>query len=863
MLFISHIKLNGFESPSLLNYEHPYLSFQLSSDKKNTRQAAYSIDIFSKDGTVYQSGKVDSAQSVHIPLPLSLLPHTDYTLSVSVWSNHGERAEGTTHFHTALAEADFEGAIWITPKTHLTGEGVYFRRKFAIERPVKKAELFYAGLGCSYVYLNGTSLTSTYLDPPSTNYEEMVYYRSLDLTEHIKVGGNALTFEVGEGFYAQSRVWVNYNAYYGPECLRALLSITYQDGSVSHFPTNPEDWYTHASPVTLNSVYGGECFDARRTVEGFADYNGAEEGWQKAITDTTPKGKMVGCDLGGVEIIKHLPAKSVSPCAGEYDGAWIFDMGENMSGVFSATLPPSPAGAIYIFRTAETLTPDGNLDHRSTGAYATQCIQQDIYICKGNPEGEVYTPRFTYHGFRYIELTGFHEFSNGYGTVPPVDMIEGLMLSSKMTETVDFKTDYQPLQHLHELMKNTYRSNFHGYPEDCPAREKCGWLGDAQIVCEWGLYAYDSTPFYEKFLLDIATTKKIYGKWHMIAPGRRDCDEASSLWGCAQVLIPYWLWQYQNNTTAIKTHLPLMHEWVAHELAQAKEYIISEGLGDWLPPCGNNSPKRMPVAHSSTFMLYEIAHRMAEICHVFETEKEAYYTHLADEVKQAIIDHFYLPDQHSYGYWGSDGVALTLHLYPEGEHDALQNALKERMQADDFAMPTGIYGNKYLVPALFDAGLGDMALAYLFHPTHASFATMMAEGATSIWERLEMRITEPDKSLRVASHNHPMHGGFLSSCFTHMAGIRPMSPGFATFSVNPCFTKHIHNLSMAYESPYGTISFDYHIGENGVVCHLTVPANATAVLTFKEGKCHKIDGTPLNLGQNIGSGTYEITFDMN
>ena len=168
-----------------------------------------------------------------------------------------------------------------------------------------------------------------------------------------------------------------------------------------------------------------------------------------------------------------------------------------------------------------------------------------------------------------------------------------------------------------------------------------------------------------------------------------------------------------------------MHEWVAHELAQAKEYIISEGLGDWLPPCGNSSPKRMPVAHSSTFMLYEIAHRMAEICHVFETEKEAYYIHLAEEVKQAIISHFYLPDQHSYGYWGSDGVALCLGLLPEGERQAATEALAAKIKADDFEMATGIYGNKYLVPALFDAGLGDMALAYLFHPTHASFATMM------------------------------------------------------------------------------------------------------------------------------------------
>jgi alpha-L-rhamnosidase len=260
---------------------------------------------------------------------------------------------------------------------------------------------------------------------------------------------------------------------------------------------------------------------------------------------------------------------------------------------------------------------------------------------------------------------------------PDLSIATGYALATELGEIGSFECDHGDVMRFHKLMKSTFLSNYHGFPEDCPAREKCGWLGDAQIVCNTGIMNYDMGSFYEKYMQDIRTSHDTYGVWQMTAPGMRGCGEASPLWGCAQVIIPYYMYRYLGDERVVRDNFDLMEEWVAHELARSNDMIIDVGLGDWAPSGGNQHPRRMPVKHSSTMMFYEICLRMTELIRALNLgeEKANYYYSLGEQIKESIIRNFYDKEKHSYGYWGSDGVALQLGLYPEGEKDALLKAL--------------------------------------------------------------------------------------------------------------------------------------------------------------------------------------------
>ena len=827
------LTLNGTESPMLAPVAGVRFGWKIDSDIKNTQQVCYRLKIFCGDEPVFDSGTVVSGISADIaPEGLNLRNETEYTLKVEAETNHGETAEGTMNFSTELAPDGWDGAKWIRPAVHIPGWAPYMRTKFILEeKQITSAVLYCCGLGCSEFYINGKRTDDNYIDPPSTNYEASILYRAFEVKDLLKNGGNALAVLLGEGFYSQSRVWGQRGMVFGPVCAIAKLRITFADGTVQTVITDPTTWSGKYSPITVNNIYGGEIYDCRLETPDFAEYEGSENGWEKVVADETPKGRLVGCLMPPVKIIREIPAVSVKCASGKNDGAWIFDMGENFAGIYEVSLPPSPRGAVYVFRTAETVNAGGDLDFRSSGAFATQCIQQEIYIARGDECGEVYRPRFTYHGFRYVEITGIHDFSQGYGTMPKAKMIKGLALATALRPIGSFDSSNEDLNNLARVMHNTFLSNYHGHPEDCPAREKCGWLGDAEIVANWALFNYDMTAAYEKYLQDIRETTEVYGSWQMISPGKRGCGEASPLWGCAQIIIPYWMWRYTGNRSIILNNIDMMRKWVDHEVARAKDFVISEGLGDWCPPGGNDGKRRIPVEQSSTFMFYEICDKMAELSRAFGFGDEEKYRNLADDIRGALITNFYDRKKHSFGYWASNGAALILGVYPKGDRQALLEATVAEIRRDDYAMCTGIYGNKYLVPALIEAGFGDDALKFLFNRSATSFGTMLDQGATSMWESTEMHMVECDAGKDVASYNHPMQGGFMYSYYTCLAGIEPLEPGFRRFRIKPCHAQSISRIKMQFDSPYGQIGVAYCAKSDGsgYSYTLTVPANTQAV----------------------------------
>ncbi len=852
MLKLYDLSVNAVKAPAFIPVSDLELSWKLDSDRQNVRQSDYRITVTAADGTVaYDTATVNAATSVHVPLQVALATRTAYTITVSVTDNFGETASISLPVSTAIAPDEWE-AQWIKPRRHIEGWAPYLRTKFTCRTGISSAKLYVCGLGCGEYTINGRRIGNDLIDPPISNYERIVYYRIYDVKDYLGEQ-NALAALLGEGFYSQSRVWGSAGMKYGDVCLKARLEITYEDGHVQVITTNTEDWTYKYSPISSNNLYAGETYDTRLETPDFADYDGDEEDWGPVIEDVTPRGILTLCEMPPVRITRTLPAVSVKQVSGRQDGAWIIDFGENVAGVVELHTRNSPRGAQYVLRYAETINEDGTLDHRSIGAFATQCIQQDIYIARGDAEGEVWRPRFTYHGFRYVEITGYHDL-RAYGTDPEPCVAVCHVMTTDLAPAGSFESDHKDLGDLRRVMMSTFLSNYHGIPEDCPAREKCGWLGDAQVVCNTGLMNFDVEAPYRKYLRDLRTSDDVYGVWQMIAPGKRGCGEASPLWGCANVIIPYWMYRYCGCESVVRENWDMMEKWVRHELDDAKrnapetgsDFIITRGLGDWCPPGGNyNNPRRIPVPESSTAMLFEIALRMDELACALDLPTAIDYAALAADVKAAFNAAFWLSDVHRYSTWGTCGVALELGLYPDGEEENLLSALLTLMAEDEYAMSTGIYGNKYLVPALSDRGYGDLALKFLFNREQTSFGTMLADGATSLWEELDMKGIGQPRNMGTSSYNHPMHSGFAYFMQAHIGGIQPILPGFAEFEIKPCTYHTIHKAAVTHICPYGEIKVDFErTYGKGTVYHVTIPANTTA--HFRAG----------GMDERLGSGTY-------
>ncbi len=850
MLILQDLAVNAVKAPRFVPCDGLELSWKLVSDRQGVLQKDYRIVITAADGSViYDTEVVDASRSVHVPLDITLDSRADYLLDLLVTDNTGDTAESTLALSTAIDPEEWE-AQWIKPRRHIEGWAPYLRTKFVCRPDIRRAKLYVCGLGCGEYTINGMPVSHDLIDPPISNYEREVYYRIYDVTSLL---GEQNTFValLGEGWYSQSRVWGSHGMKYGDVCLLCRLEIEYADGEMQVITSGTEDWTYKYSPITSNNLYAGETYDCRLETPDVHDYNGDDSDWGSVVEDTTPRGTLRLCEMPAVRVTRTLPAVSVKQASGRNDGAWIIDFGENVAGVVELHTRNSPRGAQYILRYAETINEDGTLDHRSTGGFATQCIQQDIYIARGDAEGETWSPRFTYHGFRYVEITGYHDL-RAYGTDPELSVAVCRVVNTALDATGTFESTHRDLDRLHRIMTTTFLSNYHGIPEDCPAREKCGWLGDAEVVSDTCIYNLDVEASYRKYLRDMKSSDDVYGVWQMIAPGKRGCGEATPLWGCANVIIPHRMYRYYGCESVIHENWHMMEKWMAHEIMDARKnveetgsaYIITRGLGDWCPPVGNRSPRRIPVPESSTAMFYETATIMATLAAELELPTSVDYAALAASIKEAFNELYWIPELHRYSTWGTCGVALQIGLCPDGEEEHLLNALLALMAEDDYAMPTGIYGNKYLVPALAERGHGDLALKFLLSRDHASFGTMLDDGATSLWECLEMRGIGQPREKDCASYNHPMHAGFAYFYHAHVGGIRPLKPGFAEFEIKPCYFADIPAATVCHISPYGEIVVAFERKGGKTTYSVTVPANTVA--HFRAG----------GMDETVGSGTH-------
>jgi len=538
------------------------------------------------------------------------------------------------------------------------------------------------------------------------------------------------------------------------------------------------------------------------------------------------------------------------------DGKWIFDLGQNISGWANIRVN-EPAGTRITLRFAEILSPDGkDLDVSTAGTDATGVEQTSIYICKGGG-WETWEPRFSYHGFRYVEVGGLnHE--------PPVEMLEGVHVRSFVESRGSFNCSNELLNRIYRTSLWTIEDNLHSVPEDCPHREKCAWLGDAHCMAETSIYNFDMPQFWTKFMYDIETVlgrggetseglKATPGIPCNIAVGRRLCQEARPDWGAAIVLIPWYLYLYYEDTDVIAHHYEHMKRFVDYVDGMAKAGIVYQGYGDWCPPDGGTRME-CPVELSSTAYHYKtlmIMERFATI--MGRTDDVGRFWAASQRTKDAFNRKFLDKNAMSYGSQTANAVALRFGLAPEGNDTEVGKALaSEVVDRHQGHFWTGIHGSRPLFTMLCDSGFENVAYEAMTKADFPGFAFALSLGFTT-WPEIFANSTD-GRPVPNGSFNHSMQSGFAAWFHEGLGGIRPMSdiPGFKQIRLKPYGFMQIASAEAWHMSMYGQIFSSWKNSDDRFEWTISIPPNTTAVVYVPAKDVEKVEENGASARQSPG-----------
>ncbi len=709
-----------------------------------------------------------------------------------------------------MAPAPGRDTQWIgSPTGTDPGSAPLLRREFEMNGPLVSATLLISGLGYYEACINGKRVGDHVLDPAQTDYEKRVFYVAYEVTSMITEGNNALGVMLGNGWYNQDRVWSETGLVYGRPRLLAELHLETGDGETIVLATEAGGWTCHPGPVTDNNIYAGETYDARLEQPGWCSPGFDDSHWEPVEELEPPGGRLELQNIPPIRRTELLRPLSITERSHD---TCIVDMGQNFAGWAKIRLR-APAGATIRLRFAEDLTREGAIDTASTGVFATGVEQIDRYTCRGDGL-EIWEPRFTCHGFRYVEVSG-------WPGKPSADDITGVAVHTDLKRAGAFMSSDARLNRLHNMAIRTHRSNVHGIPEDCPARERCGWLGDANVVCEYSLWNFHAGTFWKKFLGDIETTRALHdGLPCNVSPGKRT-SKAKPDWAAAYIMIPWYLYLFEGDSDVFKKHWEGMHRLIEHFAESSQGWILEDGFGDWFDP-GTDSPcTHTPPALTTTLWFYRCALVMSSAARVLGLPDAAgRYAAWASMIKEALMKEFYDPEHGTFGSQTADAMALHFEIPPADQEARVLNALVGDIVKRSTHLNTGIMGIRFLFEVLTRRGHGELALALMHQDSYPGLGDLIRRGATTLWEYWgELAL---DKKLGPRSLNHPMLGGFDNWFFNTLAGIRPdpANPGFRRFLLEPHPIRSLEWVRCRHESPYGRILSEWN--DDGTTFEWTV-----------------------------------------
>ncbi|MFE9680337.1 alpha-L-rhamnosidase [Streptomyces sp. NPDC006285] len=760
-----------------------------------------------------------------------------------------------TDFDDSGWPAAKEAAAWgagpwgrVVPASYAANQ---LRHEFELpRRKVARARLYATALGLYEAHLNGRRVGRDQLAPGWTDYRERVQYQTYDVTTLVRSGVNALGAYLAPGWYAGNVGMFGPHQYGERPALLAQLEVEYADGTRERVVSGT-DWRAAAGPIVSADLLSGETYDARRETPGWTSPGFDDRAWLdvvRAADGTAPRLVVAQVD-GPVRVTEELPVQKVTE---PEPGVFVLDLGRNMVGSVRLRVAGA-AGTTVRLRHAEVLDPDGTLYTANLRTAAAT----DTYTLKGGGE-EVYEPRFTFHGFRYVEVTGFP------GT-PTARNLTGRVMHTSAPFTLDFETDVPMLDTLHSNITWGQRGNFLSVPTDTPARdERLGWTGDINVFAPTAAYTMESARFLTKWLVDLRDAQTAEGAFTDVAPMVGTVGNGVAGWGDAGVTVPWSLYRAYGDRQVVEDAWPSVRAWLTY-LEKNSDGLLrpASGYGDWLN-VSDETPKDVIAtayfAHSA-----DLAARMAEVL----GEDPAPYTDLFARVRTAFRTAYVTGDGGVKGDTQTAYVlALSMDLLPDGLREAAADRLVALIEAKDWHLSTGFLGTPRLLPVLTDTGHTDVAYRLLLQRSFPSWGYQIDKGATTMWERWDS--IRPDGSFQTPdmnSFNHYAYGSVGEWMYANIAGIAAGRPGYREIVVRPRPGGGVTSARATFTSVHGPVSTRWQRRSGRFVLTCSVPPNTTAEVWIPADAPDAVTHTSAAFLRSedgcavyrVGSGTHRFT----
>ena len=894
---VVNLRCESMVNPIGIAEKSPRFSWMINSSDRNVKQTSYHIlvadspDYLQKDiGNCWDTKVVLSDCSVQIPYEGTVLASgKKYFWKVRIADQVGHElvwSEQASFKMGLLSARDWGHADWIgyenlpdsmkiVPGIHGSGDKLgnkgirrsvvpMFRSEFSATKKVINATLYISGLGQYEAYINGDKIGRSFLSPGWTDYDKTCFYNVYDVTSQVKQGKNAIGVIVGNGFYNINRErYRKIVVAFGYPKVISKLNLTYEDGSTSEVVSGT-DWKCTSSPILYASIYGGEDYDATLDQPGWNLPGFDDSGWKSAILASVPTGRL-SSEIGyPVTVNQVIEVKKIDQ---PFPGKYLYDFGQNCSGIVALKVS-GKKGSVIKLTPGELITKDKAINQKASGApfYFT-------YTLKGDGV-EVWCPRFSYYGFRYVMVEGaVPEKLATSSDLPKIIQLDMLHTCNSSPKAGEFTCSNQLFNQIYTLIDWAVRSNLQSVVTDCPHREKLGWLEQTYLMGASLHYNYDLCALYRKAVRDMIDAQTPDGLVPDIAPeyvqfvgGFRDSPE----WGSAAVLLPWLLWQWYGDKSILEEAMPMMQKYVVYLGTKATGNILSHGLGDWYD-YGPKSPgiaQLTPKSLTATAIYYydiQLLARMLKVCNK-ETEAKNMDV-LASQVKTSFNAKFFIAGTKIYSTGSQTSMAMPLcvGLVEDQDRKEVFSNLVKNIAKSGNALTAGDVGFHFLVKALEENGGSQVLFDMNFRNDLPGYGFQLKKGATAL--------TESWPALEEVSNNHLMLGHLMEWFYTGLGGIKQEDNGtaFKHIIIRPEVVGDITYVKTSYNSPYGLIKSNWNKANGDLEMEVEIPTNADATVFFpvKEGihVTENRESVILSKSEDgkyfckVGSGTYK--FRMN
>ena len=835
------LQCNYMDNPIGFDLDRPMLHWVVEAEGENRRQGAYRVQIARTPDfaePVLDTGRVESDRSLGFRLEISLAPCARYFWRVNVWDGEGEE---TGFSDPAWFETGRYGRAWEADWIGGEAEHLQLRKGFRVEKPVAKATAYACGVGLYRLFVNGAPASDERLAPGVNAYDLWLQYQTYDVTGLINQGDNVVGAWLGKGFYMGRINWPGMETrtcIYGDRAGFILeLDITYADGSRETLRTD-DTWEAMASPYLRAELYDGEVFDARLY----------DPDWCRKTGDG-PRARTVDIDKGKLQARRSVPVVAMRqmPVIRRFTtpaGELVLDFGQNMAGVLKLRLALAE-GQEALFQFGESLDEKGNFyrDNMRTALEELRFI--------GDEKTHDYEECFTWHGFRYVKVTG--------AEVDAKD-VTALVIHSRMDTTGRFECSDARVNQLFSNAQWSQRGNFVDNPTDCPQRdERLGWTGDAQVFCPTACMNMESDAFFRKYLYDLKLEQEKIGYVPVFVPfllrGTGIWEFPTTGWGDAAVLMPWNLYLYYGDVPALEAQYDSMKAWVDYMTAQDTEGRHTYGgfhLGDWLAQ-DTKDPDNFfgltPTGLCATAYYAWSAEHLSKAAAVLGKDGDAEtYARLAEDVRAAFRREYVteagrVSSETQTAYL----LALSMNMLRPDQRAKAAACLAERIRIDRVQLTTGFLGTPCLCPALTEAGCNEYAYALLLQDKCPGWLYEVSRGATTVWERWNS--IRPDGTMGAVNMNSLNHYAFGAVCewlYRYVAGLNPVedAPGWRAARIYPRVNDQLSHARASIDTVHGTYASGWRLEGDRLTVTVEIPFNghARVLLPDSEGCAVALNG---------------------